>query len=92
MVVRTAPLAGRAVTLVACLLLPFNLWFWHAQGLLPLASLQTAGRGENEGDLALSPRAETNSSTMSYSWQRPRSVAQFRKTMRNPGGNHAMTF
>jgi hypothetical protein len=29
-------LAGRALTLIACLLLPFNLWFYDAQGLMVL--------------------------------------------------------
>jgi hypothetical protein len=28
--------AGRALTLLACLVLPLNLWFYHAQGLHPL--------------------------------------------------------
>ena len=30
-------LAGRALTLLACLVLPLNLWFYDAQGLIPLA-------------------------------------------------------
>ncbi len=29
-------MAGRALTLLACLLLPFNLWFWDYKGLVPL--------------------------------------------------------
>jgi hypothetical protein len=29
--------AGRALTLLACLLMPFNLWFYDAQGLITLA-------------------------------------------------------
>jgi hypothetical protein len=29
-------IAGRAVTLLACLLMPLNLWFYDAQGLMPL--------------------------------------------------------
>jgi hypothetical protein len=29
-------LAGRALTLLACLLMPLNLWFYDAQGLIPL--------------------------------------------------------
>jgi hypothetical protein len=29
-------LAGRALTLLACLLMPFNLWFYQAQGLITL--------------------------------------------------------
>lgn len=29
-------IAGRAVTLLACLIMPLNLWFYHAQGLHPL--------------------------------------------------------
>ncbi len=28
--------AGRALTLLACLIMPLNLWFYHAQGLHPL--------------------------------------------------------
>jgi hypothetical protein len=28
--------AGRALTLLACLVMPLNLWFYHAQGLHPL--------------------------------------------------------
>jgi hypothetical protein len=28
-------LAGRALTLLACLIMPLNLWFYHAQGLHP---------------------------------------------------------
>jgi hypothetical protein len=29
-------LAGRALTLLACLVMPLNLWFYHAQGLITL--------------------------------------------------------
>ncbi|HZY90985.1 MAG TPA: hypothetical protein VFE78_39550, partial [Gemmataceae bacterium] len=29
-------IAGRALTLLACLLMPLNLWFYDAQGLIPL--------------------------------------------------------
>jgi hypothetical protein len=29
-------LAGKALTLLACLVMPLNLWFYHAQGLHPL--------------------------------------------------------
>src|SRR5262249_12560616 len=29
-------IAGRAVTLLACLVMPLNLWFYDAQGLIPL--------------------------------------------------------
>src|SRR4029077_5014187 len=28
--------AGRAVTLLACLIMPLNLWFYHANNLIPL--------------------------------------------------------
>ena len=29
-------IAGRAITLLACLIMPLNLWFYHAQGLMTL--------------------------------------------------------
>ena len=37
-VIRRTPfqLAGQAVTLLACLVMPLNLWFYHANQLMPL--------------------------------------------------------
>jgi hypothetical protein len=35
----THQVAGRALTLLACLVMPFNLWFYDAQGLVPLEDL-----------------------------------------------------
>src|SRR5262249_37883112 len=29
-------MAGRALTLLACLVMPLNIWFYHYQGLMPL--------------------------------------------------------